>query len=176
MRGTSWYAYSRTQALDVIPLPKVFTPDIAPVASYSLDRSGRIFFTGGAAGGYGILAKEPYGLEFLLGILNSRLVDWFHHKVATQMRGGWFSYESRFIRDLPMPILRLTDRTSRTEHDAIVELVTELIALKQHDAKANTNRLEEQLNERVYRLYGLSNADIKTVESSSRQRTTGTSE
>jgi adenine-specific DNA-methyltransferase len=103
LKGRNWYAYGRTQALDVMPLPKLFTPDISPNAAFSYDSTGNLFFTGGVAGGYGILVKPPYRPEFILGVLNSRPVDFFHHRIATQMRGGWFSYEARFIRHLPIP-------------------------------------------------------------------------
>jgi hypothetical protein len=84
-------------------LPKLFTPDISPGASFSYDSTGNLFFTGGVAGGYGILVEPPYRPEFILGLLNSRPLDFFHHRIATQMRGGWFSYEARFIRHLPIP-------------------------------------------------------------------------
>jgi Eco57I restriction-modification methylase len=112
MEGLNWYAYGRNQALDVMPLPKIFTPDIAPTASYSYDPKGDLYFTGGVAGGYGILVQPPYGPEFILGILNSRVLDFFHHRIATQMRGGWFSYESRFIRHLPIPTANLEQQAS----------------------------------------------------------------
>jgi hypothetical protein len=78
------------------------TPDLAPTASFSYDRTGQVFFTGGVSGGYGVLPVAEVSPEYLLGILNSRVVDFYHHKVATSMRGGWYSYESRFIRNLPI--------------------------------------------------------------------------
>jgi methylase of polypeptide subunit release factors/predicted type IV restriction endonuclease len=43
MRGPQWYAYGRSQALEVMPLPKIFTPDIAPRAAFSLDDIGDVF-------------------------------------------------------------------------------------------------------------------------------------
>ena len=116
MAGDNWYGYSRAQALDLMPQPKIFTPDIAPTAGFSYDETGAVFFTGGVAGGYGILAAPPITPKFLLGILNSRVSDYFHHRIATKMRGGWFSYESRFIRNIPIPD---TDETQRQ----IVEIV-----------------------------------------------------
>ncbi len=39
-----------------------------------------------------------YSREYILGLLNSKLLEWFIRQSATQMRGGYFSYESRFIR------------------------------------------------------------------------------
>ena len=96
MRGPRWYGYVYPKALDVMPLPKIFTPDIAPRSAFSLDVTGEKFFTGGVSGGYGILALPEMPREYLLGLLNSRLLEWFIHQTATQMRGGWYSYEARF--------------------------------------------------------------------------------
>jgi len=103
MNHEGWYGYGRSQAFDVMSLPKIFTPDLAPRASYAFDPTGECFFTGGAAGGYGILPNEGESVSFLLALLNSPVLDWFHHQQAAPMRGGWFSYESRYIRNLPIP-------------------------------------------------------------------------
>lgn len=103
MDHEGWYGYGRNQALDVVSLPKIFTPDIAPRASFSYDPTGQCFFTGGAAGGYGILPAEGESSAFLLGLLNSTVLDWLLHQATTPMRGGWFSYEARYIKDLPIP-------------------------------------------------------------------------
>ena len=131
MAGEDWYGYSRAQALDLMSLPKLFTPDIAPVAGFSYDKKGKVFFTGGVAGGYGILASSPMTPEFLLSVLNSPVSDFFHHRIATKMRGGWFSYESRFIRNLPIP-------SASAKHQAVVEsLVSYVLLLNDHSANAN---------------------------------------
>ena len=64
MKGDGWYGFSRNQALNVIQLPKIFTPDLAIRPSYSFDNIGEKFFSGGVAGGYGIILKPdfPMGL------------------------------------------------------------------------------------------------------------------
>jgi len=100
--GDNWYQYGRSQALDVMSLPKIFTPDLAVSASFAFDATGELFFTGGVSGGYGILPRQGISPKWLLAVLNSRVVDFFHHQIATQMRGGWYSYESRFIKSLPI--------------------------------------------------------------------------
>ena len=43
MMGDQWYAFGRNQALDVISQPKIFTPDLALRAAYSLDETGEKF-------------------------------------------------------------------------------------------------------------------------------------
>jgi adenine-specific DNA-methyltransferase len=157
MRGTGWYAYSRNQALDVMSKPKIFTPDLAPTASFSYDPTGVHYFTGGVAGGYGILPKPPIQPEFLLAILNSKIVDFVHHQIATQMRGGWFSYESRFIKSLPVA------SASVDKEVHMVQLVQYLLWLNQQFQQNPELKIardavmlgwwEQVLNGLVYELY-----------------------
>lgn len=56
MKGENWYAYIYPKSLDKFDLRKIITPDIAPSASFCFDEEGGRYFSGGAAGGYGILA------------------------------------------------------------------------------------------------------------------------
>jgi hypothetical protein len=114
-------------------------------------------FVRGAAGGYGIIPQLKVRAEFLLGLLNSRTVDFFYHSVATQMRGGWYSYESRFIRNLP-----IAPATQRQE--ALVVLLVEYLLWLHRYCQAHpverTSRdvrmlgyWEQVLNGLVYELY-----------------------
>lgn len=158
MRHDGWYGYVYPKALEVMPLPKIFTPDLAPTASFSYDPTGELFFTGGVAGGYGILARPPYEYGFLLGLLNSRLIDYLHHQVASQMRGGWFSYEARFIRNLPVP------QTTEPQRSYVQRLVEYLVWLNRQRSvtDSDTSRpqdpavvslFEQIINALVYELF-----------------------
>ena len=156
-------------------LPKLFTPDIAAKSSFSLDSTGQVFFTGGVAGGYGILISPEYTREYILGLLNSKLLEWFIHKIATSMRGGYYSYESRFIRGLPIRLINFTDPADAARHDRLVALVARMLDLHKQSAAAavpfDRERLrrqieaaDRQIDELVYELYGLTEAEIKLVE------------
>lgn len=157
MKHEGWYGYIYPKALDVMPLPKLFTPDLALSASFAFDDSGEVFFTGGVAGGYGILPKEEISPKWLLAVLNSRVVDFFHHKIATQMRGGWYSYESRFISNLP-----IADATEAQVRHIVVVVDTLLFGRRHfadYAAEQNTRDplmlayWEQILNGLVYELY-----------------------
>ena len=171
LKGPQWYTYSRIQALDVMPLPKLFTPDLAPRAAFSWDPTGEYFFTGGVAGGYGLLPSEGYEPEYLLGLLNSRLLDWVVKQTATSMRGGWYSFESRFIRGLP---IAQPDGNSSVTKDVIAHVRRLLMLAEQLPAARSAddaNRLRRefdavsaQVDRLVYRLYGLSDDDIAVVD------------
>ncbi|MCL5966985.1 MAG: Eco57I restriction-modification methylase domain-containing protein [Deltaproteobacteria bacterium] len=175
MRGPQWYAYGRNQALDVMPLPKIFTPDIAARASFSLDETGQSFFTGGVAGGYGILVLPDYSREYVLGLLNSRLLEWIIRQSATRMRGGYFSFEARFIRGLPIRTIDFSDPADKARHDRMVALVEQMLTLNKQLAAANTDHektvlqrqidaTDRQIDQLVYELYGLTDEEIRIVE------------
>lgn len=174
MRGPKWYGYVYPKALDVMPLPKIFTPDIAPSASYSLDRTGEFFFTGGVAGGYGILVREGVSQSWILGLLNSRLLDWFVAKVSSAMRGGWRSYEARFIKGLPIVLPDRARPDDRRLHDLLVDLVERMLDLHKrlpqalpHEAERLRTEIaatDRQIDEIVYRLYNLTDAEVRLVE------------
>jgi hypothetical protein len=175
MRGASWFGYTRSQALDVMPLPKIFTPDIAARASFSLDETGEVFFTGGVAGGYGILVLLEYSREYVLGLLNSKLLEWFIRQSATQMRGGYFSYESRFIRNLPIRTINFDDPADVARHDKMVALVERMLALHRKLAAAivppdkelyqrQIEATDRQIDRLVYELYGLTEEEVGIVE------------
>ncbi len=175
MRNSRWYGYIYPKALEVMPLPKIFTPDIAAHASFSLDEAGEVFFTGGVAGGYGVLVKPEYSREYILGLLNSKLLEWLIRQTATQMRGGYYSYESRFIRNLPIRTINFADPADKARHDRMVELVERMLSLHKRLADARIPRdktmlqqqidvTERQINGLVYELYGLSEEEIGMVE------------
>ena len=177
MVGQKWYAYIYPKALDVMPLPKLFTPDLAACASFSYDETGECFFTGGVAGGYGLLPKPGFSPKFLLGLLNSRLLNWVISQTGTQMRGGYFSFEARFIRSLPIPHPDLKKPADKSRHDKLVQLVDKMLVLmpKLRAAALESEKTvlqnavtatDRQIDTLVYELYGLTPEEIQLVEDS----------
>lgn len=173
--GANWYAYGRSQALEVMSSVKLFTPDIAAKSAFSLDATGKIFFTGGAAGGYGLLPAKGVPLKYLLGVLNSHVFEWMVRQTSTSLRGGFFSYESRFIAPLPLPMLSPKNAAHK---QAVADVVTEVDALlklhqqraaatvptRQQQLQRELTQAERRLDRLIYTLYGLSPADIEQVE------------
>src|SRR5260221_11330644 len=149
-----------------MPLSKIFAPDIAARASFSLDSVGDAFFAGGVAGGYGILVGRELYRQYILAPLNRKLLEWYIRQSATQMRDGYYSYESRFIRHLPIHTINLSNRAERPQHDKIVALVESMLQLnKQLSAVKSAGQkgilqrqieaTDRQIDQLVYQLYGL---------------------
>lgn len=90
------------------------------------------------------------------------------------MRGGYFSFESRFIAPLPLPKLDLKKPLDRKQHDDLVALTDQLLAgyaalrsltlaSAQEQAQSRLRHLERRLDALVYALYGLTEAEIAHV-------------
>jgi hypothetical protein len=170
MRGLGWYGYTRTQALSTMYLPKIITPDYYASASYCLDKSGELFLFGGGAGGYGIVTNGEVSLEYLIGLLNSRLLDWYLHKISLRAYQTAYMYIKKYIEQLPI----LLNENSSTGKK-LVSFVDQMLTTKKQLATTTRDTEKEQLQRKcdyidgeidklVYQLYGLTEAEIKIVE------------
>jgi type I restriction-modification system DNA methylase subunit len=175
MKGENWYAYVYPKSLDKFALKKIVTPDIAPSASYSFDEEGTYYFSGGAAGGYGVLARDDMNPKYLLALLNSKMIDWYHHQFSTTFRGGYFSYEARFIKQLPIHMKDLGNSMGKARHDKIVSLADQMLSLNKrlstvktdHEKTALKRQIETidgQIDQLVYGLYKLTEEEIRIIE------------
>ena len=164
-----WYAFGRSQNLAEMEQSKILTPSIAASASFTLDESDYYYFVGsggGGGGGYGVTLKRNIDLDlrYVVGLLNSHVVDWFLKRTASPFSGGYYAYNRQFIERLPIHPIDVSDKTEKAEYNAIVKLVEQIMAAKKDDPNADTTACEREIDERVYQLYGLTKAEIAIVE------------
>jgi hypothetical protein len=176
-----WYAFGRSQNLSEMEQTKLLTPSIAKKASFTLDSKGYYYFVGsggGGGGGYGVTLKSEVKLayEYLLGLLNSRLLDHYLKAISTPFSGGFFAYNRQYIERLPIRLIDFPKPADKAAHDRIVALVERMLekhrrlaATKSESEKTSFTRLiaatDAEIDRVVYELYGLTAAEIKVVES-----------
>jgi len=114
---------------------------------------------------------------FLLGILNSWLISWRHHRRSPKAKKALFpKVLVSDLKQLPIPKLREDSVTDSKRHDQIVHLVEQMLEAKKQLASARTERdktfyenkcatLDRQIDSLVYELYELTPAEIAIVES-----------
>jgi len=171
--GANWYVFGRQQNIDLMLMPKILVPDIADKAAFALDEEGRYAFTIG----YGITLKKDVAeaQKYVLGLLNSRLLNFYLKKVTTPMRGGFFRYFTQFIEQLPIRRLDFSKPAEKAEHDRMVTLVEQMLKLHKDKAGARLGQekavlqqqieaTDAQIDRLVYDLYGLTEGEIKIVE------------
>jgi adenine-specific DNA-methyltransferase len=113
---------------------------------------------------YFMLPPAGYAPNFLLGVLNSRLID-FYFRLITQTSGmgvtRWFNV---YVEKFPIPTV------PPQKQKAVERLVDRILAAKQRDPEADTSALEQQIDQLVYALYSLTPEEIKVVEGSANAR------
>ncbi|OLR44008.1 type IIG restriction enzyme/methyltransferase [Helicobacter pylori] len=102
-------------------------------------------------------------LHYLLGMLHSKLITF---AFKTFYAGGGlgesgYRYQKAFIERLPIP--KITPQNQKLA-DKITDCAKQILALKEKDPKANTQKLEKEIDALVYQLYNLTDEEIKTIE------------
>lgn len=103
-------------------------------------------------------------LRYLLGMLHSKLITF---AFKTFYAGGGlgesgYRYKKAFIERLPIP--QITEKNQELA-DKITDGAKQILALKEKkDPKANTQRLEKEIDALVYQLYNLTDEEIKIIE------------
>ncbi len=99
----------------------------------------------------------------ILGVLNSKLMTYFYKKkfFPTHMQGGAFGFDTLSVETLPIP--KIT-KSNKPTADKIIVLADKILKLKEKDPKANTQKLEKEIDALVYQLYHLTDEEIKIIE------------
>lgn len=109
-----------------------------------------------------ILHPEKDILLFLLTILNSKLISYFTSILfnSIKMSGGFMNIGTREISYLPIPFF------NEIEKSKLIEISLNIINYKSKNPQADTSALEGEIDNIVYKLYGLTDDEIAIVENS----------
>ena len=163
-----WYEIQDTVAYyNEFEKPKIIVPAIVQKASYCFDMEGNY-----SNDKTTIITTENL---YLIGILNSRICDYFIHSIASTKQGGYFEYKPMYIEKIPIRPINPDEPAEDVMHDRVVSLVSLMLDLNKRLA-ASTQPHERTIIERqihatdneidslVYKLYGLSEDEIRIVE------------
>jgi hypothetical protein len=111
-----------------------------------------------------IIKSNRINLKYLLGILNSKLVEfWLYEK--GKLQGNMFQVDKVPLQSIPIIIVQ------QEMQDGVIKLVDKIISLTQSDnylqtptKKAKVKEYEKEIDQMVYTLYGLTPEEIKIVE------------
>jgi hypothetical protein len=166
LRGTSkWHGFIYLKNMARQALPKLCVPRLVETLSCTLDGYGSHFLDNVDVGGVVFTEQhDQHNSAYLLGLLNSSLLRWFFPHISAPFRGGFRSANKQFLSQLPIRMLKLSDAAERAQHDAIMNLVTRILAAKAADPAADISALEWEIDRMVYELYDLTEKEISIVE------------
>ncbi|EKT7747044.1 Eco57I restriction-modification methylase domain-containing protein [Campylobacter coli] len=107
-----------------------------------------------------VIKTQRINVKYLTAILNSKLVAfWLKHK--GKMQGNNYQIDKEPLLNIP-----IVDTNSKNKKlaDELINLVDEILKAKEQNKNANTQELENKINSLVYKLYNLTEDEIKIIE------------
>ncbi len=102
-------------------------------------------------------------LKYLLGLLSSNLITYYYKNFSQGCKLGTkgYQYNKHALENLPIPKI---NSKNQNIVDELINLVDEILKAKEQDKNANTQELENKINSIVYKLYNLTEEEIKIIE------------
>ncbi len=153
-----WYCLQRWGAnyYQEFEKEKIIYPETTQNAYFVYDNKG--FFIEKTAF---ILICE--NLKYLQGLLSSNLVTYYYKNFSKGCKLGikGYQYNKHALEYLPIP--KINSKNQKIA-DELVNLVDEILKAKEQDKNANTQELENKINSLIYKLYNLTEDEIKIIE------------
>jgi hypothetical protein len=106
----------------------------------------------------------------LLGILNSKLITYYYKNISPVFRGGYLRFIYQYLEKLPIAI-------SVDDNLGLLQFIDQMLTLQkeiqsaQHESdrvqlQQKADIIDRQIDQLVYKLYGLTDDEIRIVEES----------
>ena len=116
-----------------------------------------------------------FGLRFLLGLFNSKLLNYFYTQFLKSTKKVFSEIQARQVAQLPIPLFDPRKPADRARHDRLVSLVNKMLALtpKLRAAQTTSERAtlqnavvatDRSIDALVYELYALTPQEIALIE------------
>lgn len=128
---------------------KIIYPDIARECEFAFDAESLFPDC--------TLFLIPEGSIFLVGVLNSKIVEYFFSQICPTIRGDFRRFKSIYVSQIPIP------RSDTRQQKRIGELVERILAAKKRDPNAFIGELESEIDGLVAHLYGLTEEEYRTI-------------
>ena len=107
------------------------------------------------------LKKMNDKLLYILGLMNSTLYKWLITQMTNLVETGKYAYGAKDkIEQLPIP--QITE-SNKPLCDEIIKCVDKILEIKAKDSALDTSKLESKLDSLVYKLYNLTNDEIRLI-------------
>ena len=105
-----------------------------------------------------LFSSDKIENKFIVGLLNSKLLTYFYRLFSLEEGRTLAQIKPTILEDLPIVY------TDKKIVKNIIVKVDEIIAIKEQNPKADTTALEKEIDEMIYKFYGLTEKEIRVVE------------
>ncbi|HIH2136725.1 TPA: class I SAM-dependent DNA methyltransferase [Campylobacter coli] len=108
-----------------------------------------------------MVANSKNELKYLLGFLNSNLIFYYFKNIGHLYSDKGFLLSNQYVEKFPIP--KINSKNQKLA-DELINLADDILKAKEQDKNANTQELENKINSLVYKLYNLTEEEIKIIE------------
>lgn len=126
---------------------KIIIPGITNNVKYTLDEQS--YFSNDKTSI--CIAKNA---DYILGLLNSKVLWWFIQKIAPTKQGGFYEFKPTYVSQIPI------FKALKKDQAAISDLVQKCLKSQNE----NVEKWEAEIDDRVAHLYGLTQQEIKIIK------------
>jgi|WetSurMetagenome_2_1015567.scaffolds.fasta_scaffold11626_3 adenine-specific DNA-methyltransferase len=151
-KGEYWWELRNCAYYDLFAQPKIIFPNLQNSNKFAFDESGSYLNAPSVF--------LPTNEKYLLGILNSKIIWYFLTSICVVRNGGFIEVKPQYFEQIPIPEISVEDKKVLTNQ------VNQILSAKKDNPSADTSPLEKEIDQLVYKLYGLTEEEIKIVEQS----------
>lgn len=100
-------------------------------------------------------------LLYLTALLNSNVNFYYFKQIGAKLGASGYEMSKIFVEKLPIP--KINSKNKKLA-DELINLADEILKAKEQDKNANTQKLENKIDFLVYKLYNLTEDEIKIIE------------
>ena len=163
-----WYEIEQPVSREIFEATKIITPSISDINNFTIDKEGYYCLDSC----YIIIAKnnfkEKLKYSYLLGVLNSGVLEFYLKQISPFVRGRWYTYKKQYTDALP---IKLPEKPEEKKiADQIIKKVDEILELHKSEIVDIDAVLEGEESEKLHQLPNVSfkindNAKFEKVKS-----------
>ncbi|GAA9708295.1 hypothetical protein VN0016_05350 [Helicobacter pylori] len=157
-QGDTPYHLRNCAYLEDFEKEKIVYPETSQGAYFIYENSG-IFLEKTAF----MIVSDAYNLKLLTALLNSKLITFYFKNFCGGciLGNSGYQYNKHALEKIPIP--KITPKNQELARKT-TDCAKAILEAKEKDPKANTQRLEKEIDALVYQLYNLTDEEIKTIE------------
>ncbi len=160
-QGEHWFNLRATAFLNDFKKEKIIWIELTNDNRFALC-SEEIYLLNSA---YFLLPPKEFLSKYLLALLNSKLIKFYLGLTAETSGMGVNRWINNYVKNFPIP------KKSITEQNVFVVIIDKILSitkakdyLKNPAKQAKVREYEKQIDQLIYKLYGLTSAEIKIIE------------
>lgn len=168
-----WYSCHRSRDMNIFEQERIVTPYASLGCNMTISPAGLYHNTKV----YSLIPNEDRkeNKYYWLALFNSKIMWYFMKNTGYVLRGGYYTFTTDYLSPFPVKTIDFSIIEEKEKHDLLVSQVGQMFEAKKQLQNAKTDRdktyyenkcedLDRAIDSEVYKLYGLTEEEIKIVE------------